>query len=438
MAHLDGLSRTAANHLICERRSEETGEDLFSEGMKGMTKHLRPGGPTLDQITQIAVLRILEELEVVDRQEQGLFCTDLWVWLRKMISLATTDAVYGPGNPFRQPGIEQAFWSVRDFITDASDSEKIILVSSRAFGTKLTLFNCRDFSADVMKLFPGIFQSTIAPKGYQGREKLVASFKTYYTERQYESGSLLVQEWARSLERHGLEREDQARSECTRLIALMSNTVPTAFWTFFNVFSDPGVLAKVRREAEDALFTSSDVNLSAGGAGAERFSAIRIRKNMPFLTSVLYESMRHASSGALNRSVLEDVTLLNKYRLKKGGLIIMPNRSVHFNPDQWGPSVYERNFSRFNDNLSSSDDKNDTKSRGVAAFQGFGAGAPMCPGRFFASAEVLAIVGAAAVRCNVRSCDGTWKTPKVHVSNMSLSVAPPLEAKIVEISKRYP
>lgn len=33
-------------------------------------------------------------------------------WIRKEISRATTDAVFGPQNPYRDPALLDAFWSV--------------------------------------------------------------------------------------------------------------------------------------------------------------------------------------------------------------------------------------------------------------------------------------------------------------------------------------
>jgi hypothetical protein len=38
--------------------------------------------------------------------------TSLFEWIKYEVGMITTDAVYGPNNPFRQPGIERSFWLI--------------------------------------------------------------------------------------------------------------------------------------------------------------------------------------------------------------------------------------------------------------------------------------------------------------------------------------
>lgn len=39
--------------------------------------------------------------------------TDLYAWVRRAFTLAGTETLYGPENPFRwEPGLEHAFWYV--------------------------------------------------------------------------------------------------------------------------------------------------------------------------------------------------------------------------------------------------------------------------------------------------------------------------------------
>jgi hypothetical protein len=35
---------------------------------------------------------------------------DIYSWIRNAITVATTDAVYGPRNPYKNPEVEQGFW----------------------------------------------------------------------------------------------------------------------------------------------------------------------------------------------------------------------------------------------------------------------------------------------------------------------------------------
>jgi hypothetical protein len=50
-------------------------------------------------------------LEVVSKELAQAHAGDLFSWIRHTICLASTDAMYGPSNPFRvDPQLENAFW----------------------------------------------------------------------------------------------------------------------------------------------------------------------------------------------------------------------------------------------------------------------------------------------------------------------------------------
>ena len=51
----------------------------------------------------------------LERLFSGLNCEegeimDLYRWTRHAVTIASTDAVYGPSNPFRDPLVEDGFW----------------------------------------------------------------------------------------------------------------------------------------------------------------------------------------------------------------------------------------------------------------------------------------------------------------------------------------
>ncbi|PQE08136.1 cytochrome P450 protein [Rutstroemia sp. NJR-2017a BVV2] len=57
--------------------------------------------------------------------------------------------------------------------------------------------------------------------------------------------------------------EDPAKFKCVNGIAIMTNTVPTAFWTNFHIFSDPKALEEVCKQV--TAITSKDELLETGG-----------------------------------------------------------------------------------------------------------------------------------------------------------------------------
>lgn len=46
----------------------------------------------------------------IDELEQDHTSIDLHFWCRHAVTVASTDAVYGPLNPYKDPAVERAFW----------------------------------------------------------------------------------------------------------------------------------------------------------------------------------------------------------------------------------------------------------------------------------------------------------------------------------------
>jgi len=47
-----------------------------------------------------------------EMQRKGKMVVDLVAWIQHEITIATTEAVYGPGNLYRDPEVESGFWYV--------------------------------------------------------------------------------------------------------------------------------------------------------------------------------------------------------------------------------------------------------------------------------------------------------------------------------------
>lgn len=65
-------------------------------------------GPSLDAMNWAAIQSLAQVLETLAAKAPRV--VDLFGWVRHEVSLATSDAVYGPMNPFRDTAIETAFW----------------------------------------------------------------------------------------------------------------------------------------------------------------------------------------------------------------------------------------------------------------------------------------------------------------------------------------
>jgi hypothetical protein len=65
-------------------------------------------GASLDSMNRAAIHKSAKSLEALATESPK--AVKLFDWIRHEISLATTESVYGPKNPFKDPAIEAAFW----------------------------------------------------------------------------------------------------------------------------------------------------------------------------------------------------------------------------------------------------------------------------------------------------------------------------------------
>ena len=118
--------------------------------------------------------------------------------------------------------------------------------------------------------------------------------------------------------------------------------------------------------------------------------------------------------GTGTRIVVEDTILDNRYLLKKDSFVFTPSRSYHSDPAIWGPTIDDFDAHRLIDTKTPS-----------GAFQPFGGGANLCPGRFFAIGGILAMSAKSALRYDMKPNSGTWVHPGVDGSDITLLVHPP-------------
>jgi cytochrome P450 len=255
--------------------------------------------------------------------------------------------------------------------------------------------------------------------GIRGREVVVEAMRHYFTSKAYLQGSGVVRSRYTTVS-HDETEDDMARSETVNGIAILANSVPTAFWTIFHIFSDPALLATVRKQVEQITTASLD----------GKVKSINLRKlkdgHAPIIFSVIQETLRHRATGTGPRMIMEDIRVgEDGYLLKKGSFVIIANKALHFSETEWGSSVSEFRADRF------------TSKTPGHAFRGFGGGANLCPGRNFAMFEVGAMVAMLVSRFDVEPVgSGGWRDPGQNVTNMSLQIAPPNSKVVVDLVER--
>lgn len=198
-------------------------------------------------------------------------------------------------------------------------------------------------------------------------------------------------------------------------MAILVNTAPAAFWTLFFIYSTPGLLDDIRSEI-DSIVISTD-----NGDGLLRSVDLKsLKQHCPLLISTFQETLRYCSIGTSVRQVMEDTVLDGQWLLRKDSIVQMPSRIIHKDGSIWGTDVDEFNPRRFTkDPQAQKSDSGAKKRPSPAAFRAFGGGTTLCPGRHFATNEVIAVTAMFVLRYDMVPAAGAWSMPSTDSSNMA-------------------
>lgn len=223
---------------------------------------------------------------------------------------------------------------------------------------------------------------------------------------------------------------------------LLANSAPTTFWTCLYAYNDPEVLSELRSELDTATTMSEDDS----GIKTRTLDVSRMRDSCPLFLSLFQEVLRMRSTTVLARTTLEDVEFANRYLLKKDSLIQMPSVVTHMQETVWGADSQTFNPRRMmtrrakKSNTASSGEK--TQRLHPAGFRAFGAAPFLCPGRNFATTEILVFIAVMLARFDITPLgkdeteDGEWVIPQPR-SSILVSVRAPKEDIRVRLKPRH-
>ncbi|KAL4864695.1 hypothetical protein BDV12DRAFT_200858 [Aspergillus spectabilis] len=297
---------------------------------------------------------------------------DLYAWCTHAITKASTDASYGPLNPYKDREVEDAFWALEN---------------------------------NLCPLLANFLPRLIARKAWQGRKKAVAAFIEYYSHNGHTQASELTRARYKAMHEAGLSLTDIARHEASMGLGLLSNTVPATFWVLYDLYSRPGLLNEIREEVKQKAirFTMEKKHI---------ISIPALRDTCPLLVSTYQEILRNRSTSSPTRFATEDLLLADKYLIKKGSVISVPGRSMSRNDNVWGAQAEQFDPRRF---IKTSEHN----PRRTGGFMAFGVSPVICPGRHFASSEILSIVAMVIMRVDLSPEGGVWREPRAN----SLAIA---------------
>ncbi|KAL4995055.1 cytochrome P450 [Aspergillus recurvatus] len=372
------------------RDKEAGGAGLSAETVHAMEKTLI--GPSLDRMNE-KMARMLGPL--VDELAASTQIVDLYAWCTRAITAASTNASYGPLNPYKDPAIADAFWT---------------------------------FETNIAPLLPGIFPSVTARKAYKARETALSAVLAYFRMQGHEQGSELTKTRYRVMHEGGLSDMDIARAEVSMGLGLLSNTVPAAFWVLFDLYSRPALLREIREEVMGYAVSVENTHTPTKYI----IDIPALRGSCPLFVSAYQEILRTRSMTAVTRVVTEDTVLADRYLLKKGGVVSIPASAMGADETVWGPeSANEFNPRRY------MKENNGTSPRRTGGFMAFGVSPTICPGRHFASSEILALVAMVILRVDLTPVDdGMWKAPEKNSMAIASGMCPVKETFWVRVARR--
>lgn len=269
-----------------------------------------------------------------------------------------------------------------------------------------------------MALLVGILPSVTANKGLAGRAKVVRAFEHYFDTKGHEQASILMKNRYETSTKNGVSVKDIARFEVGGSVAILVNTAPAVFWMLLLTYSHPGLVDELRKEI-GPMMTEQTRN----GERIRSLDITSLKTSCPLLTSTFQEVLRYRSVGTSVRQVMEDTVLDDKWLLKKDCMIQMPSRVIHKDSSIWGSDVDEFNPRRF---VKDEPQKTQSGRRpNATAFRAFGGGTTLCPGRHFATNEILAVVTMFIMRYDMKPTDGEWFMPDTQNTNVTAVVMEP-------------
>ncbi len=291
------------------------------------------------------------------------------------------------------------------------------------YAIRLILPTSKYHSAIMFLMLDILPQNIFFKTAVGGREQLVKSFAKYYGDSGYKQGSAYIQQFTGHCIDQKIPQNDIPRLLVGTVFNNVANTTPSAFWVIYRIFSDPLVLQECRDEVKQAV-----------QEGEDRTSTIDLSfvlNSCPILLSTYHEVFRYHGMANSVRAVSEDHVLDNRYLVKKGGLIMMSARAQHSNPDVWGENADQFYHKRFMKPAGGG------KRPNPIAFRGFGGGTTLCPGRHFATSEILLLATLLLLRFEIRPADGmSWVLPSTAKSSQAEAMEQPDDDMKIELVPR--
>ncbi|XP_010007498.1 PREDICTED: 5-beta-cholestane-3-alpha,7-alpha-diol 12-alpha-hydroxylase [Nestor notabilis] len=246
------------------------------------------------------------------------------------------------------------------------------------------------------RLFPRLAFAVLPPKDKIEAERLKRLFWSMLSVKkswQKDNISGWISDQNQLLSENGVPEYMRDRFMFMLLWASQGNTGPTAFWLLLYLMKHPEAMKAVKDEVDK-------VSRENAQEAKPRSLPVNVTRDMlnqtPILDSALEETLRLVAAPILIRAVLEDISLKTRtgteYTLRKGDRVaLFPHISVQMNPEIH-PEPHEFKYDRFINPDGTKKYFYRNGKRLKYFNMPWGAGVSICPGRFFASAEIKMFV----------------------------------------------
>ncbi|KHN98710.1 Cytochrome P450 [Metarhizium album ARSEF 1941] len=340
------------------------------------TLHVTVRGEPLRRMNLNALKYISSRLDGAKGEKQ-MPMPNLYLWLRELMTSATTTALLGRKNPFlHRPELVDDLWTWENAIP-------------------------------TMLITP--YHSVTSAAAFRAREKLQKELARYYAARcdEDDTAAAVTRERAAVLRKYGFPDDEIGKFEAGLLQLATSNTIPTTFWMVANILARPDLVARLREELDPLVRRTQDV---------AAVNVVALDEASPLLASCYRESIRLSNHALCVRRVVEDTTVSDgrgeSYVLKKGSDVHIPGGYTHRAEDVWGANAAEYDADRFANRRGKLSAHAQAEKNKRAAYIPFGGGRHLCPGRNFASAEILGITAALVLAFDM-SADGRGCPPRL-------------------------
>jgi len=277
----------------------------------------------------------------------------------------------------------------------------------------------------------GVAPSWLASKAYKARAILEKAWPPYYASGLNKNASAIVRGRREAALRWGIPDSEVQRWEYVMFFAPTTNSGPTAYWLLSFILADSELLKEIREEVSKVTSIST-----MNGIKKVSFDITRIQKECPQLVAAFEESLRLRAATVSVRMVMEDTMLADQYLLKKGAVIQMPSAPSSQSEAIWGPNPEIFNAKRMLKSTYDALSREDRRTRTQAYFP-WGGGKYICPGKQFASTELIGVVGSFLYGFDVETNGGNQlKTPPPGIRAIGRNVDLPTSDIEVVIKRR--